>query len=38
LIANFSKDEFFVKDVVDMLLYFVLQVIKKDGNMYLPTK
>jgi hypothetical protein len=42
-IADFSKDEFFVKDVVDMLSSFVLQVTKKItacifqlGNFYLP--
>jgi hypothetical protein len=37
-IADFSKDEFFVKDVVDMLSTFVLQVTKNYGNMYLPTR
>jgi hypothetical protein len=37
-IAKFSKDEFFVKDVVDMLSTFVWQVTKKYGNMYLPTR
>jgi hypothetical protein len=26
LVANLSKDEFYVKDLVDMLSYFILQV------------
>jgi hypothetical protein len=37
LIANLSEDENFVMTLVDMLSNFVLQVAKKDGNMYPPT-
>jgi len=37
LIANLSKDENFVMALVDMLSIFVLQVAKKDGNIYPPT-
>jgi hypothetical protein len=33
-IANLSKDENFVMALADMLSIFVLQVAKKDGNMY----
>jgi hypothetical protein len=36
-IANLSKDEGLIKDFVDMLSSFVLQVSKKDGNIYPPT-
>jgi hypothetical protein len=37
-IANLLEDEYFVKNLVDMLSSFVLQVPKKDGSMYPPTK
>jgi hypothetical protein len=36
--ANLSKDEYFIKDLVDMLFYFILQVVKKDGYLYPPMK
>jgi hypothetical protein len=35
LIANLSKNEKSIKDLVDMLSSFVLQVAKKDNNPYL---
>ncbi len=38
LITDFLEDEFFVKDVVDMFSSFILQVTKKGGNMYFPTR
>jgi hypothetical protein len=38
LIANLSKNESFVKNLLDMLSSFFLQVPKKDGGMYPPTK
>ncbi len=38
LIANLFENENFVMTLVDdMLSIFVLQVVKKDGNMYPPT-
>ncbi len=37
-ITNLSKREESVKGLVDMFCLFVLQVAKKDNNMYLPTK
>jgi hypothetical protein len=36
-IANFLEDESFVKNLVDMLSFFVLQVAKINGSMYPPT-
>jgi hypothetical protein len=33
-IANILKNDFFVKDLVDMLSAFVLQVAKKNVNLY----
>lgn len=38
LIINLLEDEFFIKDLVDMLSSFVLQVVKQDDNLYPPTK
>jgi hypothetical protein len=38
LIANLSKDESSIKNLVDMLSCFILQVAKNDGNMYPLTK
>jgi len=35
-ITNLSKDESFIKDLVNMLSSFVSQVAKKDGNLYFP--
>jgi hypothetical protein len=32
-IVNMFEDEGLIKDLVDMLLSFVLQVAKKDGNL-----
>ncbi len=32
------ENEKFIKYIVDMLSSFVLQVAKKDGSLYLPTK
>jgi hypothetical protein len=37
-IVDLLKDEYFVKDLVDMLSSFVLQVTKKDGSLYPPTR
>ncbi len=37
-ITNLSKKEESVKGLVNMLCLFVLQVVKKDNNMYPPTK
>jgi hypothetical protein len=37
-IAYLLKDEYFRKDMVDMISSFVLQVAKKDGSLYPPTK
>jgi hypothetical protein len=37
-ITYLSKDEFSIKYLVDMISSFVLQVVKKDGNMYIPIK
>jgi hypothetical protein len=36
-IANLLENESFVKDLVNMLSSFVLQVVKKDGSLYPPT-
>jgi hypothetical protein len=36
-ITNFLKDESYVKNMVDMLSSFVLQVANKNGSMYPPT-
>jgi hypothetical protein len=36
-IANILENEFFVKDLVDILFSFVLQVAKKDVNLYPQT-
>jgi hypothetical protein len=36
-IANLFEDEGLIKDLVDMISSFVLQVAKKDGNLYPPT-
>jgi hypothetical protein len=37
-IVDLLEDESPVKDLVDMFSSFVLQVAKKDGTMYPPTK
>jgi hypothetical protein len=37
-IAYLLKDEYFVKDLVDMISSFILQVAKKDGSLYPPIK
>jgi hypothetical protein len=37
-IVDLSEDESFLKDLVDMLFSFVLQVAKKNGCFYSPTK
>jgi hypothetical protein len=37
-IFDLLKDESFFKDLVDMLFSFLLQVAKKDGIFYSPTK
>jgi hypothetical protein len=37
-IVDLLEDESFLKDVVDMLFSFLLQVAKKDGCFYSPTK
>jgi hypothetical protein len=37
-IANLLENESFVKDLLDMLSSFVLQVAKKDGCLYPPTR
>ncbi len=37
-IVDLSKNESSIKNLVDMLSSFILQVAKKDGNMYPPTK
>jgi len=36
-IADLLENESFVKDLVNMLSSFVLQVVKKDGSLYPPT-
>jgi hypothetical protein len=33
-IVDLSKDEGLIKDLVDMLSSFILQVAKKDGSLY----
>jgi hypothetical protein len=38
LIANLSKDEGLVKNLVDMLSIFVLHVVEKDNSLCPPTK
>jgi len=38
LIVDLLEDESFVKNLMDMLSSFVLQVAKKDGNMYPLTR
>jgi hypothetical protein len=37
-IENLFEDEYFVKDLIDMLSSFILQVAKIDGNLYPPTR
>jgi hypothetical protein len=37
-IVDLLENEYFVKDLVDMLSSFVLQVAKKDGSFYAPTR
>jgi hypothetical protein len=36
-IIDLLEDEYSIKDLVDMLSFFVLQVAKKDSNLHLPT-
>jgi len=36
-IVDLLEEESFVKDLINMLSSFVLQVAKKDGSLYLPT-
>jgi len=38
IIVDLSKDEGLIKDLVDMLFSFVLQVAKKNGSLYPRTK
>ncbi len=38
LIVNLSKNDFFVKNLVDMQTPFVLQLSKKDGSLYPPRR
>jgi len=38
IIVDLSENEGLIKDLVDMLFSFVLQVVKKDGSLYPPTR
>jgi len=37
-IEDIFEDEDFVKDLINMLSFFILQVAKIDGNLYLPPR